>query len=439
MTNNNSISQTRGGISFIDMWSIFYLIMVYSFTILLEEANIIVFALYFVCAMPFVEHLDKFICICFALSTMSYYFLGADEGIWSIYTILAVMILLRLTANANMTLSLKSTLYFLWIIVAVILSYSYSEFEYSMGMFAMIYNIAIAVLVATTMRINKDTLVSFLPKITAFQLFAYVGLLLISGHFDGYGFSISERINHNTFGSSVAVLSVIIFVKIVFFKGSSIGYKLSWILSIILIILAGSRNALLAMVLTSILIYVISQIHQGKTVSGGAKFLIVACATLFLGGLLLPEFGIDLSRYNYVELISSGGSNRAIIWETLSPVIWSEHRWFGYGPSHFCSEKMISMHMNLNYKHTHNTIFEAWGELGIFGLVPFLLLLLFAFKRGRTHIKNESGYLMIGFLFVEFLLLGLGESFFANIGLWLVIGLLAGSREIIDDSINTKE
>lgn len=438
MKKNNGISRSKGATSFIDLWAIVYLALVYSLTLLFEQSNIIVFALYFVFAMPFFAYLDKFVCVCFVLSTMSYYFLGADEGIWSIYTILVIMILLQLIINKKETINLKSCLTLFWLIAAIIMSYSRSEWGYSMGMFAMIYNIAITVFVITTVKIKKDTIVSFLPKITAFQLLSYVGMLLINGHYDGYGFSVSKEINHNTFGTSVAILSVIILVKIIFFKRNSFAYTLIWLLSIALIVLSGSRNALLATILSSLAIYMVSQKHRGRVISGWMKFLTALFAIVFLLGLVLPEFGIDLSRYNYVELFTTGGSNRTIIWETLSPLIWNNYKWFGYGPGHFCSEKMIISIMNLEYKHTHNTIFEAWGELGIFGLIPFLLILFFALKKGRLHIKNESAYALFGFVLFEFLLLGLGESFFANIELWLIIGLLLGGKKTFHENEKTE-
>ncbi len=434
MTNNSHVTKSGVSMPFIDLWSIVYLLMVYSFTLIFEQANIVVFAIYFVFALPFVNYLDKFACICFVISTMSYFFLGGSEGVWSLYTILAAIIVLHTFARATITLPMKAFLYLIWMAAAVVLSYTHSRFGYSMGMFAMIYNIAVAALLAITVKINKQALMSFLPMIAAFQLVAYVGFLLIKGHFDGYGFSISEKVNHNTFGASVAILSIIIFVKIVFFKSRSLTYRLIWILSFILTIVSGSRNALMAMVLTSVIIYMISQKHQKKTISGGIKFLIAVCVIVSLGGLILPEIGIDLERYNYVELVNSGGSNRTAIWETLTPVIWRDYRWFGYGPSHYCSEQMINSLMDVEYSHTHNTIFEAWGELGIFGLIPFLLILLLSFRKSHFHIKNETCYLMIGFLFINFLLLSLGESFFAKIELWIVIGLLLSNKMMLDES-----
>lgn len=421
-----------GKVPFIDFWSMVYLLIVCVFTLLFEQANIFVFGIYLICAVPFFFHPDKFVCICFLLSTMAYYFLGADEGVWSIYTILALIMVFRIIIRPKTSIRLQPVILFLWMIVAFVLSYKQSRFDYAMGMFAMIYNVVIALLLALTIKIDKETIVSFLPKMAAFQLMLYIIMFLLSNHYDGYGFSISEKVNHNTFGASVSILSIIMFVKMVFYEDKSWKYKLHWIISIVLLFVSGSRNAMLAMLLTSVLAYIISQKQQGKVIAGGVKFLLGLCIVLLVGGLLLPEIGIDLSRYDYIELLKGGGSNRFIIWETLSPVIWEEHRWFGYGPGHFCSEQMIISLMNREYTHTHNTIFEAWGELGLFGVLGFLLCLYAVFQKIHFHIKNKTRYLMIGFLLIEFILLGLGESFFANIDLWIIIGIILGSRKNID-------
>ena len=43
--------------------------------------------------------------------------------------------------------------------------------------------------------------------------------------------------------------------------------------------------------------------------------------------------------------------------------------------------------------------------------------------------KKNNAYLMFGFLFIEYFILGLGESFFANIAMWIVIGIILGSTK----------
>lgn len=429
-------SKSNGRMAFVDFWSMVYLGMVYSFTLIFGQINLIVFAIYFVCAMPFFYHIDKFVCICFLISTMSYFFLGGVEGVWSLYTILAMMILLRMLVKGKLTVSLRLCIYFGWMMLAIVLSYKHSEFGYTKGMFAMLYNIVIAMLIAINVKIEKDTVFLFLPKLAAFQLLAYIGFLLVNGYYDGYGFSVSSKVNHNTFGSSVAILGVIILIKIEYFDGKSALYKFFFGIACVLIIASGSRNALMAMVLTCIIIYIISQKHKGKTVSGVLTFLMYACFVVVFAVLIFPSLGIDLGRYNYVKLIESGGTNRSAIWETLAPIIWREHKWFGYGPGHLCSQKMINIFIGKDYTHTHNTIFEAWGELGICGLVSFLLILLHAFKMGYHYIKDENYYLMIGFILIDFIILSFGESFFAKIGLWIIIGvLMSGKNHMMSQKI----
>lgn len=432
---NNNILKSKKGLSFIDLWGIFYIIMVYSFTLMVNELNIFIFGIYFIFALPFFNHLDKFATICLLLSTMAYYFLGADEGVWSLYTIFSILMVFHIFVKGNINVKLKPCLCFAWMILAVLFSYCNSELGYLKGMFAILYNIVITILVALSIEVNKDTITSFLPRLASIQLVLFILLLLVNGHYDGYGFSISESINHNTFGSSVAILSIILFVKIIFFNGKIV-YKLLWGTSFVLAIVVGSRNALLAMILTFVIVYLIMKSNHKKILDGVVKILIGACAVVLMAIFILPKIGIDVSRYNFIELISSGGSNRTIIWKTLTPAIFEKYMWLGYGPSHYCSEQIILSLMNLNYSHTHNTIFEAWGELGFIGLIPFVLILIWSFKKGYFFIKNKSHYLMIGFLFIGLLLLGLGESFFANVELWIIIGLLLGGKNILEEKVS---
>lgn len=425
------------GITFIDVWALFYMILVYGITFIVDKPSFIIFAIYFICAIPFFNHLDKFACVLFLLSTMSYYFLGADEGIWSLYTIFSILTVLHIFAKESISIKLKPCLCFIWLMLASVLSYLYSEIEYLKGLFAILYNIVVAILIALGIKVQKDTITSFLPRIAVVQLVLYLLLFLVNGHYDGSGFSVSESINHNTFGSSVAILCIILFVKAVFFNGQSL-YKIAWAISFILTIIIGSRNSLLAMVLTSVGIYIVCKKHQGKAKQGGLTLLIGGCIVVLVSILVLPKIGVDITRYNFIEVISSGGSNRTLIWKTLTPVILQKHMWLGYGPSHYCSEQMILSLMNLNYTHTHNTIFEAWGELGFIGLIPFLLILIWALKKSYYYIKKDNHYLMLGFVFIEFILLGLGESFFANIELWIIIGLLLGGKNLQEDKKTSK-
>ena len=96
-----SPEKAKNTIPFIELWSMFYLVLAYALTLIFDEANLLVFGIYFVCALPFFRHLDKFLCVCFLLSTMAYYFLGADEGIWSLYSILALFMLFQFFSKSK--------------------------------------------------------------------------------------------------------------------------------------------------------------------------------------------------------------------------------------------------------------------------------------------------------------------------------------------------
>ena len=136
----SSVAKLVKGIPFIDLWSIFYLLLVYSFTLIFEELHISMFAVYFICALPFLifRSLDKFACICLLLSTMAYFFIGGDEGVWSLYTILALLVFISVFINSKINFSFKPLLCFLWLMLAIVLSYTHSQFGYTTGMYAML-------------------------------------------------------------------------------------------------------------------------------------------------------------------------------------------------------------------------------------------------------------------------------------------------------------
>ena len=132
--------------------------------------------------------------------------------------------------------------------------------------------------------------------------------------------------------------------------------------------------------------------------------------------------GIDLNRYNYIELVQSGGTNRMTIWTKLVPVIIENYFFFGYGPGHYCSSIVVSRLVNRDYIHTHNLFIEAWGELGIVGLIAFLWIIIYSFKRIYKKIKIDNSNLIIFAIFIQLLINCIGEAHFCDIILWIIIG-----------------
>ena len=56
LTEKYNYHSTRGKVPFIDFWSMIYLLIVCVFTLLFEQANIVVFGIYLICAIPFFNY-----------------------------------------------------------------------------------------------------------------------------------------------------------------------------------------------------------------------------------------------------------------------------------------------------------------------------------------------------------------------------------------------
>lgn len=408
------------------IWSVIYLIVIYTCTILFDSDFFLLYFLYFTLAIPFIKHIDKYALLCFVLSNIAYFFLGADEAVWSIYSILVILGFMNLIINRK--INKINIIPFLLLIVAVYFSYIFSDFEYITGAYAMIYNFVISIFLAFILNFNDDTLSDFLPMISTVQIVAFIFFVIMNGYFDGYGLSISQSVNHNSFGTAISILSIIIFVKVLISKNIVNFYFFIWIITLILLVLSGSRNALLGLVLSMIIIYIFIEKQNGKVITVFPKLILLFSFIFFILFMILPENGFSINRYDYISLISNGGSNRTTIWRELTPIIWEKYKWFGYGPSHFTSTQIMTPIVNRVYAHTHNTIFESWGELGFLGLIPFLWLLVSAYKSCIKLVKQSENNIFLMALFVLIMFIGLGESLFQNISLWLLISyILSGS------------
>ena len=152
---------------------------------------------------------------------------------------------------------------------------------------------------------------------------------------------------------------------------------------VILALLSGSRGALLAFALASAIVVIIYAKKNGRLT--GTMFKLAIAGTVALGGmyLVLILTGLDTSRFSVAEIIASGGSRRSLIYESLIPYIIKNGYWkIGYGPGHECSRQVIMSLIGWDYAHSHNTFLEAFGELGIMGL----LILIWSIKKSLKNI-----------------------------------------------------
>ena len=193
---------------------------------------------------------------------------------------------------------------------------------------------------------------------------------------------------------------------------------------VILALLSGSRGALLAFALASAIVVIIYAKKNGRLT--GTMFKLAIAGTVALGGmyLVLILTGLDTSRFSVAEIIASGGSRRSLIYESLIPYIIKNGYWkIGYGPGHECSRQVIMSLIGWDYAHSHNTFLEAFGELGIMGL----LILIWSIKKSLKNIYGVCKIYKEAYLFVTILICllinGLAESYFFDAVLWLLLAI----------------
>ena len=84
---------------FMSLWSYVYILAILLISLFSQDFNIMLFVLYTIMAFPFIYSIEHYVVIVLMLSTISYYFTGAYEGVYSIYTILMILIIIRIALS----------------------------------------------------------------------------------------------------------------------------------------------------------------------------------------------------------------------------------------------------------------------------------------------------------------------------------------------------
>ena len=408
------------------LWSAMYMVMVFGFTWINAELNIIVFGLYFLLALPFVFKPELYLLICYLFSTIAYFFCGADEGIYSIYTIMMVicalnLLLVRCRFRLSGVLLILGAA-FLWLAWD---SYKHSMLHYIMGLYAVFYVVVAAIAVSALSRPERCDIMKFWPEFAA----VFFALCLVSCMLTGNGefgrFSIHKTVNYNTFGMAMGQLAVI-FAVTHFALGDKKRklFFVLWIAALAMVMVSGSRSALMGSLCAFLIIQIVYNYRRKRAVKTLLMLLIGIAAVAFVVLPFLRFMGVDFSRFSVQDVLDTGASNRDVLWKTLIPEINNFYREYGLGPGHYCTSVLIKELLYVDYSHAHNLLLEAYCELGIRGLVVFAVLLFAALRAGFSASKaDEKAYLSLA-CYLGLLINGIGEAYVCDIILWLLIGMM---------------
>ena len=424
---------------FISLWSYIYIITILLISLFSQDFNVMLFIIYTIMALPFIYSIEHYVVIALMLSTISYYFTGAYEGIYSIYTILIMLIIIRILLMQKGKMEFNKNSVILIIILSIIscCSYAVSQFYYFNGLFRLLYLLLLSLILGNTIRLKIDVMCTILPRIAGVMIIGYIFSVLINGSIIDGRLTIANSVNTNTFGMSCAQLCSILLTDSFLNKSHKKKNLFLCVAIIILAFLSGSRGAVLACVLTVMIIVIMYEKKNGRLI--GTMFRFAVFGTIILLGIyfLFVFFGLDVGRFNVSEVIASGGSRRVLIYESLIPYIIKNGYWkLGYGPGHECSRLVIISLIGWDYAHSHNTFLEAFGELGIIGVITLVLIFKKALKNIYATCKiYKNAYLFMAMI-ICLIINGFAESYFFDAILWLLVAISRNKYRDIKFNLN---
>lgn len=411
---------------FLNLWSYIYVMMIILISLFISEFSISLFILYFIMALPFIKSIEHFVVISLLMSTISYYFTGAYEEIYSIYTILMILILMRVIFLKGGKLEYNPNNFILITVLGILTYFSYigSPFHYINGLYRMLYLLLLSTVVGNLIRLKLTIICELLPKLASVMVIGYVISVLVNGSLVDGRLTIANSVNTNTFGMSCAQLACILLIS-AFLKKSQ--FKRNLFLCVIIVMLAflsGSRGALMAFILSSAVVIIIFAKQNGQLTGTMLKLAVASTIVLSIMYLLVILTDLDTSRFSISELIASGGSRRSLIYQSLIPYIIQNGYWkFGYGPGHECSRQAIMSLTGWDYSHSHNIFLEAFGELGIVGLFILIWSIIKSLKNIYEICKKYKEAFLLVAILICLLINGLAESYFFNASLWLLLAV----------------
>ncbi len=426
MIAKGKLKKIHMGIKPIDLWQYVYLLIVYGLTFAIGRNNYLEFGILFLLALPFINETERFLEICLVLSPIAYFFSGADEAVFSLYTIYVIFLALRGIVKREFRFP-KNLWSRLFLVCVFLISYKQSTLATSSGMFELIYVVGISLAVSALGEIDDREPLKRLPKLCMCGICTYALILVIHPVIRDGRYTISNDVNVNTLGLSAAIMTTIVLIDLLHdwygkLRGPRILIALTGFAEVLM---TGSRNSFMALA-GSVFLFLIMKGWRNKklwkAVLGSGILTLLALLGIYVA--LKSGMIMDASRIDIEKMISSGGTNRVHVWKEIIPYVYKNCFYWGLGPGKYGTHVILQKLVFRSYSHAHNTLVEAFAETGIVGFVLMTILLIgTGIQAFRLLKKNRNGYRIV-FFFICTMFAGIGESYFNDIVLWLPIGML---------------
>tara|TARA_B110000027_G_C16116385_1_gene300347 strand:+ start:1030 stop:2346 length:1317 start_codon:yes stop_codon:yes gene_type:complete len=233
--------------------------------------------------------------------------------------------------------------------------------------------------------------------------------------------SVSEDTSINRLATMISQLIAILFtgflipgknklIKIILFSTILIG--------LILIIFTGTRSALIAIIVSIVII----TLYFFKIYT--KKVIIYLPLIILVGYLFINQFQeLDihvLKRFTVEEVQDDAGSGRIGVWKALVPKTFKDGLFFGFG---FGAENVYDLAKQYGFRFSaHNLLIDMFIQMGLTGLILFFTYFFILAKKLLKSIDNP--YILVPvMILLTGLINGIGETVFLEKFFWNGIAL----------------
>lgn len=327
---------------------------------------------------------------------------------------------------------IKVDFWFISVIIAVILGIVLSMFG-SHGYTSMPISFVLAMLLLLAMLYcpvkSKEDLIQQIWWFTIIGI-AFACFLILRNGLDvfeagRFGVETEESVYSNAVGKSICTLALGVFAHFLIrnFKGKILHISML-LVSLFLIFLTGSRNALLAFIIAAVicLIYWL-KLNSRRLLPSILLIAVILVAIYYIYNGLMDAFPKLMDRFTVDNVIDSGGTGRTDIWRAYFRTLFGDYWLFGLG---FDPNNLYHAVQDVNgIGHgAHNHIVDIIASTGIVGFILFMGMHVMAYKISLKTIRQDATALIPFAMLTATLLLGIGENVLRGRSLWFSTALV---------------
>lgn len=336
--------------------------------------------------------------------------------------VLSILVIVSLLFQWRKFSKISSTLFFLEIFILLYSLFScwFSVTGEMSGFLIMLQCLLVTFLLRQSVKLDAELLIHLIIISSAIAI-VLLGIhmlqdtsLLFEERYTGV-----EDTNTNKFAMMCAQLGAVMIGSFVFlkYKPFQIASLVVYAISILIIVLSGSRSALIGLLVASMFVVFFTQ-------AGGVKksILHVALIALVGVGLVYSLSNIDspiLERFTLEDIMDDGGSGRLGYARQIFDEVILQHPLFGVGMG---GQNVMALGIE---KQAHNIVIDPISQLGIVGFVIYLCFIVPIIYRAYK-IRKKNPFIIIPLtLFFTGLFNGIGEVVFYEKLFWNSIALCA--------------